>query len=107
MTTLIGQSDTTSHTQGPWETGKGACEIVYAKKRDGLRQKIANCYLAESSAQSFANASLIAAAPELLEALKRAVAYIGNTQPYQIGHTGAMNIVAACTDAIAKAEGRS
>lgn len=66
-----------SHTPGPWrvlpDEGKGYFRI----RGLGRRYRIANVLnpnLSEQS-QSAANARLIAAAPDLLEALKEAVAY--------------------------------
>jgi hypothetical protein len=66
-----------SHTPGPWEQALGiSCHEITAKP-DGLK-----VYIAQATSQSWggvgstegeANARLIAAAPELLEALQRIV----------------------------------
>lgn len=53
------------HTAGPWEYQKGACDIITKDK-----------WIADIkwlSSEDDANGFLIAAAPELLEALKRAL----------------------------------
>jgi hypothetical protein len=90
-----------AHTPGPWETGNGAGEVVLAAKRNGARQRIATFYIANDSAESFANASLVAAAPELLAALKA-------VQSQCAGHCDEFsgNVWRIADAAIARAEGR-
>lgn len=63
-----------THTQGPWEQGSGASHTVFAPKRKGHQQIIANCPAQHGdidydSRIVGANARLIAAAPRLLAAL--------------------------------------
>jgi hypothetical protein len=63
----------TKHTPGPWfYTGKhNDCEVRYVgtNREDHYHEEVATLYHGEGEEQ-IANARLIAAAPELLEALK-------------------------------------
>ena len=64
------------HTPGPWFTKREGFSTVYveARLRAGVIQEVAACGPTEAgSEQQEANASLIAAAPELLDALQAAV----------------------------------
>lgn len=95
------------HTPGPWIVDGGGSDAL------GVFPKDANdpnpiCYLSENAYAGLslrgretdeANAALIAAAPELLNALKRMV-FIADSK----GETGA--IIGSAKDAIARAEGR-
>lgn len=61
------------HTPGPWFTKREGFSTVYVEARigGGWLQEVAACGpTKEGSVQQEANAHLIAAAPELLEALK-------------------------------------
>ena len=62
------------HTPAPWRTGSGACHTVYGHAVGRPRTSdpvVANCYsTGDNSKEDAANARLIAAAPDLLEALK-------------------------------------
>lgn len=69
------------HTEGPWELGaegNGAVGSVYCNNSMGSRVAIVfgkgQEYSVFSDAEEAANARLIAAAPELLEALQAVVA---------------------------------
>ncbi len=65
-------SDKTKHTPGPWRTKREGFSTVYVEARidGGLIQEVAACGPTEAGLeQQEANARLIAAAPELLEAL--------------------------------------
>ena len=71
----------TKHTQGPWEINSGT--TVYAQNGIArLRRRAALCKTDISSSEgdtlekARANARLIAAAPELLEALKELVGWL-------------------------------
>ena len=94
------------HTPGPWRTGAGACHTVYGHAVGRPRTSdpvVANCYsTGDNSKEDAANARLIAAAPDLLEALRRAhLVTCPTVDP--IHHTcGGCSISAA----IAKAEGK-
>ncbi|CDY76148.1 hypothetical protein BGLT_05221 [Caballeronia glathei] len=62
------------HTPGPWfVTGTGLSRYVEGKVRPGVLQEVAWCGATEVPEQMEANARLIAAAPELLEALQAMV----------------------------------
>ena len=90
---------TTKHTQGPW--GVDATGQVCKRATNGSWDLIA--YLDESPYyhDKFANAHLIAAAPELLEALKQFVDYYESMQ----GHKD-NSVIRNGKAAINKAEGR-
>lgn len=101
------------HTHGPWEVHEGTSgwlEVI-ADHGDHIYENIANlsprntCGVLEKKANHAANALLIAAAPELLDALKAVladeglldlIAGIGEEPPFW----------KAALDAIAKAEGK-
>lgn len=113
-----------AHTPGPWDwepEGDGencASEpYVYAQNvdhRDGKQPLIALCYVPTSlqnryygvdvDSEEVANARLIAAAPELLEALEQACQYIEDDETAHGRKFGTGNAVRA---AIAKARGES
>lgn len=64
----------TKHTPGPWfVTGTGLSRYVEGRVRPGVLQEVAWCGATEVQDQMEANARLIAAAPELLEALKAVI----------------------------------
>ncbi len=63
-----------SHTPGPWHTGNIVGER-YVFAADGYAVADATVYHRNHDDQHIANARLIAAAPELLEALETMVAY--------------------------------
>jgi hypothetical protein len=71
----------TQHTPGPWFITQHQAEINHIAiyyEDDSLRSKIADLYdgnLCEEHGTIEANASLIAAAPDLLEALERIMDY--------------------------------
>jgi hypothetical protein len=101
------------HTPGPWfvpfrERGN---LYVEAKIRPGWLQEVAACGPTEIQGQQAANARLIAAAPELLEALKGAVtellAVVNSLNAEQMPHDGDdfHERLGAALAAIAKATG--
>lgn len=67
--------NTTRHTPGPWERGKVATHAVYIVQDGGERTQLATCIGDEPFGwdTADANARLIAAAPELLEACEAAL----------------------------------
>ena len=69
----------TKHTPGPWELGEPTSQLefgVYATdKISGIKYFLANAEGHMRYKESLANARLIAAAPELLEALQAFVKY--------------------------------
>lgn len=86
----------TTHTPGPWFTKREGFSTVYVDARigGGLLQEVAAVGPQEGGIQQQdANARLIAAAPELLEACKAA---LSDDQPY----------IEKCRAAIAKATGK-
>lgn len=62
----------TQHTPGPWFVSTPTYRTLYveARVRNGMLQEVAVCGPTAYPAQQAANARLIAAAPELLEALE-------------------------------------
>lgn len=69
------------HTPGPWfVTGKGLSRYVEGCVSPGVVQEVAWCGATEVPEQMEANARLIGAAPELIEAAKAALNYIENTE---------------------------
>ena len=81
----------TQHTPGPWIDSQSAAMFATPQSYEKTSSEIA------------ANARLIAAAPELLEALRHATAFL--TANY--ADSDMPDILPACRTAIAKAEGRS
>ena len=67
------------HTPGPWKTVRPHSTIyIEARLRGSTIQEVASCGPTEMPEQQEANARLIAAAPELLAELIKAVALINN-----------------------------
>lgn len=93
----------TKHTPGPWFTKREGFSTVYIEARigGGMLQEVAACGPTEAGQeQQEANARLIAAAPELLEALQEAKHMFAGEYP---GHPTTERIFAA----IAKATGET
>jgi hypothetical protein len=100
------------HTPGPWfvPTHPGNPQTgVWAKGGDVF---IATCSSASTSLEgNRANAKLIAAAPELLEALSDALEFVADQEDVRDGHDGqpvpnkAMSLASDIRAAIAKATG--
>lgn len=66
------------HTSAPWNNGLHDGQVL-----DNGNQPVCNCYSAFRTPQEIkANAKLIAAAPELLDALKQSVELIKRMQDY-------------------------
>ncbi len=94
-----------SYTKGPWklqagrsfETSDGTFYLSYGKDKHGNPNFRDFCALD-------ANAHLIAAAPELLEASDRALEYFYRLQ--EEGADGFDSVIEALEKAIAKAEGK-
>ena len=65
-----------THTKGPWRLEKAHDDYILLHKNIWFMNLIGRWYPSEVERQEHeANARLIAAAPDLLEALKRLVAY--------------------------------
>lgn len=98
---------TQPHTPAPWDVGNQpsnaiAWRVVASDDRD-----VAHVF--GSGAQSKANAHLIAAAPDLLEALKslQAIMCDPENNPSFAGSDGDRTVAREAFAAIAKAEGRT
>lgn len=90
-----------AHTPGPWIANSCGVVLTEARSPAGHRATIAECN-SPSAEVDLANARLIAAAPDLLEALRALEILASRWLPYQ--DQDAINEARA---AIAKAEGRS
>ena len=94
-----------THTKGPWDVEKIDLDhgIVYSGGSFGAMsgRLIAEVYHGDDDPQGIADAMLIAAAPELLEACKGLLSILKGTDA---AHFNDGNIIAA-QDAIKKAEG--
>ncbi len=101
-------TDRKAHTPGPWEYADFG--LIVGPGPEGIH---ADIYIAEISTeddegrvapaeQLTANANLIAAAPELLEALERVLEAV----EYYHAHEGAPSMLAAVRTTIAKAQGQ-
>lgn len=104
---------TAKHTPGPWEADHSDIWSRSGKKFIAATMEDGEAFKGVSLAEAEANARLIAAAPELLAALKacRAAldAVIENNDGDVFGthHNAAMDAILAADKSIAKAEGRS
>ncbi len=104
---------TTKHTPGPWIVTEG--DNVYAKRNEGPSLPVASCAVSRSVTTKHrqANARLIAAAPDMLEALPGLIecAEILAAQCRVAGDEAHANMWQARADAgkasLAKAEGRA
>ena len=100
--------NTQSHTSGPWEIGRHATPEsfpqfgIYAENGNARDLAHVVSHGTATSAETEANAHLIAAAPEMLEALQN-VAEVMSGADYS--HVKADMVRAICRRAIAKAEG--
>lgn len=97
------------HTPGPWSFSR-TCDILAPigdTGKQGIIAKVRVIYAPSGEAERRANARLIAAAPELLEALRPLAALLvpakpqGNAGAYSIRHSD----IRAAAAAIAKATG--
>ena len=92
------------HTPGPWKVASPLIVIAY----HGVGRLIVDCDkpMSGSMEENEANASLIAAAPELLEAAKRASAELSVNGHVDCGDCAICDANRELKAAIAKAEGR-
>ena len=95
------------HTPGPWFVPAPTYRTLYVEARIGnmMLQEVAACGPTADPAQQAANARLIAAAPELLEALKLALEYWRHRQQRYKNRSPVW--VQAARSAIAKATGEN
>ena len=98
-----------AHTPGPWFTAKGGYSTIYveAKLRAGVIQEVAACGLTELREQQEANVRLIAAAPDLLEALQMLVEACTDSNDGCHGTLSTSFVANLVESAIAKATGQS
>ena len=112
------EGNMTGHTPGPWKVTPSkhrrnyqvGDHAIQATHKEGFDQLICSLYVANHSASNgaidTANARLIAAAPELLEALIQAQAVIGDLVRYGGASLDEIEAYSVIKAAIAKAEGR-
>lgn len=110
---------TTKHTPGPWVVVEPESGHVARIREDGTWQSVASVFDADYTKMSVANALLIAAGPELLEALAEMVVHFGAVaaliaveeekrgvkRPRFDGIDASQKAIAMARAAIAKAEG--
>lgn len=105
------------HTPGPWRengsvvTAQGSMALVVANVRCQLDPIVRPDAAAKTFAERDANARLIAAAPELLEALKECarllnVAFDFEGDVFRKEHNNSVDAICAARAAIAKATGK-
>ena len=73
------------HTEGPWFVPTPLYRTYYVEARidGGMLQEVASCGPTADPTQQAANARLIAAAPDLLEALEASLALIDLAIPFE------------------------
>ncbi len=104
-----------THTRGPWECRENAYGAVFVYGGETLTSSVGTEYRElitggnSHNTLSLENGLLIAAAPELLEALVRVVYVYGmnNGDTPEIFHRAMVSALEMATPVIAKAEGRS
>ena len=114
-----------THTKGPWHTGQGNgegsifCECGRMRLESGGTTHYPVCHISRGwdEGEDAANASLIAAAPEMLQALKNAREWLdelaGLVQSGMFdaaedwAGANAVSVDSTLAEAIAKAEGRA
>lgn len=102
------------HTQGPWEIFEHPKRVEWEVRKSASGDPddwwfIATIYDGAEGASAEANAHLIAAAPEMYAALRMALTAIVEDLEeigYEEQDIADNEIVKACRDAIAKAEGK-
>jgi len=99
------------HTPGPWHTGAFGNQIVYAADGWAVANAQVNHHQHKGFEEMQANASLIAAAPELLEACVAMIEWDAREEDHAVDFHARMMLCKAAFQkaraAIAKAEGRS
>jgi hypothetical protein len=74
------------HTPGPWRTSRGTVDVY---NKDGFTIIECNHYGISDKEEAFANQQLIAAAPEMLEALHKGDV-LGNDGPHLLRYAAEM-----------------
>lgn len=90
------------HTPGPWAATQWKCHAPTAIRANGITIAETSGF-GESIDLCIANARLIAAAPELLEALKQSALVLSGMTMTKVGVIAAL---VSARDAISRAEGR-
>jgi hypothetical protein len=94
------------HTPGPWvRDGYGTIKTPSGKTLRVTGVAMPCGGRPGDFAEVDANSDLLTAAPELLEALKRAEEFLERSTEYRVGHPGFEQANAQARAAIAKAEG--
>lgn len=107
---MSGKNDT-KHTPGPWTAGRNSessrYEIIGGSIDDTDKKTVVGTFFGGFgyTKQNDPNARLIAAAPELLEALSKLVLHVGHYSSMPHAHPDAARDMANARAAIAKAEG--
>jgi hypothetical protein len=96
------------YTPGPWHTKREGLSTIYVEANigGGWVQEVAACGPTETADQKEANARLIAAAPELLEALIQMVS-VAERDNWQAAISGRQMFLWDAKVAIAKARGEA
>jgi len=94
-----------AHTQGPWRIGEPRDGFIGNVLADNPRRLLAQVTVQDGE-QTLANARLMAAAPDMLDALKNLLWYVGQLEMlvYSADDAGEHEEVAKARAAIAKAE---
>jgi hypothetical protein len=96
-----------AHVVEPWEIATLNESYAVSTPEDENGQRTCVCVIAGSQCPgSLSAARLIAAAPEMLAAMKQAVTALNVARRFKVGETDSYQIASACDAAIAKAEGR-
>lgn len=98
------------HTPGPWKRLPGDGLSIRSEKRDGHERLIAYCPTQDGgrdydSAESFANARLIACAPELLQSLRELIHACECNGFFGTNTKNPMACMVSAREAVSKADG--
>jgi hypothetical protein len=96
----------TKHTPGPWVVDADKDSVMVVGRDGGMAVIISDALLGKPTALDIANARLIAAAPELLEASKMSLSVLSRMAKILEQEPGDDTVVPTLRTAIAKAEGR-
>ena len=83
-------SSQSNSVAAPWTRKR--LDVNHSMIHDATGTTVVPRMITEPGAPSERKGDLIAAAPELAEALHAALAFIGQTPAYKVGHTGAHSI---------------
>ena len=94
---------THTHTGGPWRVGKHDETLGIYDMAENYRLATIEEWRGEHEGESEANARLIAAAPDMLDALREMLSMFGDHEQYD---DDSAQVIAQTRQVIAKAEGR-